>query len=106
MRQLNQFLLSNEVWEVKLCPNGIILVSLKCFPHICMVNLHCEKKKTFPNSYESLKEQNKYYQMTFDRLEWKLMMKVIRLWCWMFKMNEKFKRHEFPNTLGKGFWEY
>jgi len=37
-----------------------------------MVNLHCEKKKTFPNSYESLKEQNKYYQMTFGHLECKL----------------------------------
>jgi hypothetical protein len=37
-----------------------------------MVSLHCEKKKTFPNFYESLKEQNKSYEMTFDHLECKL----------------------------------
>lgn len=37
-----------------------------------IVSLHCEKKKTFPIFYESLKEQNKSYGMAFDHLECKL----------------------------------
>jgi hypothetical protein len=45
-----------------------------------MVNLHYEKKKTLFNSYESLKEQNKSYQITFNHLECKLKSLI---WFWI-----------------------